>query len=151
MEQRLLANDYDAIATKIKTLSQDIQYIGRQSELIGSNSDTPSFRNQLTSKIQDVSKLVMNIKNCLQKAKNLSDGDSNSKLQKLESQFTSNYERLVEATTNIKTKFHQSEPHRDTKHQSHQKRVYCRKRMGVTMGMGQEDNHRINCLNPMMT
>ena len=119
MNERLLANDYDAIATKIKTLSQDIQYISRQSDLIGGLDDTPTFRNKLTSKIQTTSKLVMNIKNQLQNAKNTSGTDS--KWKKLESQFFTNFERLRDATTNISTKFKDTEPHKQPSSSSKQK------------------------------
>merc|ERR1719203_569496 len=111
MDQRLLVNDYDAIAAKIKTLSQDIQYVTRQSDLIGGGiEDTPSFRNQLTLKIQTISKLVMNIKNQLQKAKNSFGADS--KWQKLETHFFTNFERLRDITQSIRTKFGQSKPHK---------------------------------------
>ena len=47
METRLLNNDYDAIAQKIRNLSQDITFIKRQSDLIGGIDDTATFRKQV--------------------------------------------------------------------------------------------------------
>merc|ERR1712228_919523 len=55
----------------------------------------------------------MKIKNQLQKAKNSSGADS--KWKKLESQFFTNFERLRDATTNISTKFKDSEPQKGKK------------------------------------
>ena len=48
LDARLLNNDYDAIAQKINNLSQDIQTIKRQSDLIGGIDDTAKFRKQVT-------------------------------------------------------------------------------------------------------
>eukprot|EP01084_Bolivina_argentea_P211166 359247_1 len=108
MDQRLLANDYDVIAAKIKTLAQDIQYITRQSDLIGGIDDTPTFRKKLTGKIQSTSKLVMVIKNGIQKAND--NGGTDNKWKKLEQQFFNNFERLREVTTSVGTKFKASQP-----------------------------------------
>eukprot|EP01084_Bolivina_argentea_P252635 424083_1 len=47
--EKKFANDYDAIAAKIKILVQDIQYITRQSDIIGGIDDTRTFRKQLTA------------------------------------------------------------------------------------------------------
>merc|ERR1719273_2232984 len=107
MDQRLLANDYDTIASKIKTLSQDIQYIQRQSDLIGGIDDTATFRKQLTLKIQSTSKTVMSIKNQLQRAND--NGGTDGKWKKLEGQFFQNFERLRDVTTSVGSKFKESE------------------------------------------
>lgn len=47
MDQRLLSNDYESITNKIKTLSQDIQNVQRQRDLIGTMDDTATFRKQV--------------------------------------------------------------------------------------------------------
>eukprot|EP00483_Globobulimina_turgida_P002887 UN02892 len=118
MDQRLLANDYDAIATKIKSLHHDIQYIARQADLIGGNEDTAPFRKQLTVKIQATSKLVMTIKTSIQKAND--SGGRDNKWKKLESQFFQNFERLRDVTTNVGAKFKSSEPQQaQTKQSDH--------------------------------
>eukprot|EP00483_Globobulimina_turgida_P009555 UN09574 len=116
MDQRLLANDYDAIATKIKTLHQDIQYITRQADLIGGIEDTAPFRKKLTVKIQATSKLVMTIKTSIQKAND--SGGRDSKWKKLESQFFQNFERLRDVTTNVGAKFKDSDPQQAKSKQS---------------------------------
>eukprot|EP01084_Bolivina_argentea_P211167 359248_1 len=108
MDQRLLANDYDVIAAKIKTLAQDIQYITRQSDLIGGIDDTSTFRKQLTVKIQSTSKLLMVIKNGIVKAND--NGGTDNKWKKLEQQFLNNFERLREVTESVRTEFKTSQP-----------------------------------------
>lgn len=52
LDARLLNNDYDAIAQKINNLAQDIQFIKRQSDLIGGIDDTAKFRKQVTKNIK---------------------------------------------------------------------------------------------------
>eukprot|EP01083_Nonionella_stella_P228649 810103_1 len=105
MDQRLLTNDYDDIAANIKTLSQNIQYISRQSDLIGGLEDTALFRKQLTVKIQDTSQIVLVTKNKLDSRQN-----DDSKYMKLEQHFTQNFERLQNIISTIRTKFHNTEP-----------------------------------------
>eukprot|EP00486_Rosalina_sp_Unknown_P003376 CAMPEP_0201566360 /NCGR_PEP_ID=MMETSP0190_2-20130828/6103_1 /ASSEMBLY_ACC=CAM_ASM_000263 /TAXON_ID=37353 /ORGANISM="Rosalina sp." /LENGTH=268 /DNA_ID=CAMNT_0047984967 /DNA_START=27 /DNA_END=833 /DNA_ORIENTATION=- len=106
LDARLLNNDYDAIAQKINNLSQDIQYIKRQSDLVGGIDDTTKFRKQLTAKIQSTSKTVMVVKNQLQKAED--NGGTGAKWKKLQGQFMQNFERLRDVTSAIGTKFKQT-------------------------------------------
>eukprot|EP01083_Nonionella_stella_P145023 453657_1 len=106
MDQHLLTNDYDDIAANIKTLSQNIQYISRQSDLIGGLEDTALFRKQLTVKIQDTSQIVLVTKNKLESRQNNDD----SKYRKLEQHFIQNFERLQNIIPTIRTKFHNTDP-----------------------------------------
>eukprot|EP01083_Nonionella_stella_P145024 453659_1 len=111
MDQHLLTNDYDDIAANIKTLSQNIQYISRQSDLIGGLEDTALFRKQLTVKIQDTSQIVLVTKNKLESRQNNDD----SKYRKLEQHFIQNFERLQNIIPTIRTKFHNTEPQKSPK------------------------------------
>eukprot|EP00484_Ammonia_sp_Unknown_P018733 CAMPEP_0197045534 /NCGR_PEP_ID=MMETSP1384-20130603/21369_1 /TAXON_ID=29189 /ORGANISM="Ammonia sp." /LENGTH=263 /DNA_ID=CAMNT_0042477157 /DNA_START=40 /DNA_END=831 /DNA_ORIENTATION=- len=133
MDVRLLSNDYDAVAAKLKTLSQDIQHIQRQSDLVGGIDDTPMFRKQLTGKIQSTSRLVMTIKQSLEKVKESENFDG--KWKKLEQGFVANFERLKSNTNTIRNKFHESEPHQ-SKPSASEKDTLKGRGSGVSNGYG---------------
>ena len=103
MDKRLISSQYIPIAKNVRALSDDIAYLKRQCDLIGTSCDTHEFRKPLTAKIQAVQHLVMKIKT---KLKNAQDSGmfEQQKWRKLNEQFVSQFERLSSASDDIRAK-----------------------------------------------
>ena len=105
MDARLISSQYDEISKNVKTLSQDVQFLKRQSDLIGTTSDTHAFRKPLKNKMQSVQSLVMKIRNKLQKAED--DGLYRySKWTQLRQEYHRQFQKLNQVSSIISSKLH---------------------------------------------
>ena len=106
MDQHLISNHYDEIAKNVKILSEDVQWLKRQSDLIGTLSDTHEFRKPLRNKLKSVHSVVMRTRSKLQKAKDEGLLMKYAKWAKLNQKFFSEFDRLNNVSSIISTKLH---------------------------------------------